>query len=220
MPPNADLRALPEVSPPGQPPSLLAQRLRRPGPEESEEKAPAPETPPPAEKEPGRPGCARGTQLFSPGFSGRGFFLLPRGTPPSADFVPIPDRWRLGLPDWRRYERNIEAPYVQGHWWDPYNQSVIKGDYPILGQHTFMNLSAISDTLFEARLIPAAAKPSAANPDSADVLGKGNQLFLNQNFIISVELFHGDTAFKPRDWEFGSRRSSTSPTSTSRRPAS
>ena len=203
VPPNADLGALREVSPPGQPPSLLAQRLRRPGPEESEEKAPAPEAPPPAEKEPAVPAAPPAGPSYSPpGFSGRGFFLLPRGTPPSADFVPIPDRWRLGLPDWRRYERNIEAPYVQGHWWDPYNQSVIKGDYPILGQHTFMNLSAISDTLFEARLIPAAVKPSAANPDSADVLGSGNQLFLNQNFIISLELFHGDTAFKPRDWEF------------------
>jgi len=127
--------------------------------------------------------------------------LLPPGSPPTSDFVPIEDRWRLGFPEWNRYERPIEAPYVKGRWWDPYNQSVLKGDYPVLGQHVFMNLSAISDTLFEARRIPLPSNASSANPGSAEFFGKGDQLFLNQNFIISLELFKGDTGFKPRDWE-------------------
>ena len=43
---------------------------------------------------------------------------------------------------------------------------------------------------------------SSARPGSAEFFGKGDQLLLDQNFILSVELFHGDTAFKPRDWEF------------------
>src|SRR5229473_2394400 len=51
-----------------------------------------------------------------------------RPTDTSPDFVPIPDRWRLGLPEWNRYERSIESPYVPGRWWDPYNQNVLKGD--------------------------------------------------------------------------------------------
>jgi hypothetical protein len=186
--------------------SAVAQRLRRPG-EEPEEKAPPTEPQQPAEQQPAetqQPAVVQpppaGPSYVPPGFAGK-FFLLPRGGPPSSDFVPLPDRWRLGFPDWRRYERDFEAPYVKGHWWDPYNQNVLKGDYPIIGQHTFISLSGISDTLFEARRIPAAAKPSSANPNNADFFGKGDQLLLNQNFILSVELFHGDTAFKPRDWE-------------------
>ena len=95
----------------------------------------------------------------------------------------------------------LEAPYVKGKWWDPYNQSVLKGDYPIFGQNIFMNLSAISDTLFEVRRLPTASGVSAKDPGSADVFGGGDQKFLNQNFIVSLELFKGDTAFKPRDLE-------------------
>ena len=122
-------------------------------------------------------------------------------TDTSPDFVPIPDRWRLGMPEWNRYQRSIESPYVPGHWWDPYNQNVLKGDFPILGQNVFMNLSAILDTIFEARRIPTAANPSASTPDKADNFGNPEQYFLNHNFIASVSVFQGDTAFKPRDWE-------------------
>jgi hypothetical protein len=136
-----------------------------------------------------------------PGYVGRPLGGHPSPIETSPDFVPIPDRWRLGLPDWNRYERPIEAPYVPGRWWDPYNQNVLKGDFPILGQNVFISLSAIADTLFEARRVPTASGVSAANPDSADVFGNGDQLLLNHNFIVSMELFKGDTAFKPRDWE-------------------
>ena len=34
-----------------------------------------------------------------------------------------------------------DYPGVKGAWWDPYNQNVLKGDYPIIGQHTFLNLT-------------------------------------------------------------------------------
>lgn len=136
-----------------------------------------------------------------PGYVGRPLGGHPSPIETSPDFVPIPDRWRLGLPNWNRYERPIEAPYVPGRWWDPYNQNVLKGDFPILGQNVFISLSAISDTLFEARRVPTASGVSSANPDSADVFGNGDQLLLNHNFIVSMELFKGDTAFKPRDWE-------------------
>jgi hypothetical protein len=126
----------------------------------------------------------------------------PKPTDTSPDFIPIPDRWRLGFPDWNRYERPLEAPYVKGRWWDPYNQNVLKGDYPILGQDIFVSLAAISDTLFEARRIPTRRTAGAASSGRDEVWGAGDQLFLNQNFILSFELFRGDTAFRPRDWEF------------------
>ena len=127
----------------------------------------------------------------------------PKPTDTSPEQAPIPDRWRLGLPDWNRYERPIyDTPYRSGHWWDPYNQNILKGDYPIFGQNVFMNLSAILDTLFEARRIPIGSGPSSADPDSADNFGNPDQLFLNNNLILSLSIFKGDTAFKPRDWEF------------------
>src|SRR6266850_1324255 len=111
----------------------------------------------------------------------------PRPTETSPDFVPIPDRWRLGLPDWNRYERPLaDTPFKPGRWWDPYNQNILKGDFPIYGQNVFMNLSAIMDTLFEARRIPIGSGASSARPDSADNFGDPEQFFLNHNFILSL----------------------------------
>lgn len=135
------------------------------------------------------------------GYVGRPLGGHPRPIDTSPDFVPIPDRWRLGLPDWNRYERPLEAPFARGRWWDPYSQNVLKGDFPIVGQDVFFSLAAISDTLFEARRVPTPSTVSPADPDSADIFGNGDQLLLSHNFLLSLELFKGDTAFKPRDWE-------------------
>jgi hypothetical protein len=127
----------------------------------------------------------------------------PRAADTSEEFVPIEDRWRLGFPDWKRYERRVlDVPYVRGRWWDPYNQNVLKGDYPVLGRDIFINVAAVSDTLFEVRRIPLPSGVSAEDPGRAEFFGSGDQRFLNQNWILSLEIFKGDTAFKPRDWEF------------------
>src|SRR5207237_2998836 len=71
--------------------------------------------------------------------------IVPRATQESTHFVPMADRWRLGFPQWDRYDKGHphidDYPYVPGHWYDPYNQNVLKGDYPILGQHTFLHLT-------------------------------------------------------------------------------
>ena len=64
-----------------------------------------------------------------------------------------------------------------------------------------MNLTTVSDTLFEARRLPVPSDVSSARAGSAEFFGRGEQFFINQNFILSLELFRGDTAFKPRDWE-------------------
>ena len=91
-------------------------------------------------------GSAQTVGESPPGFTGPSS-LRPTPVQTSPDFVPILDRWRLGLPDWNRYERPLDAPYVRGRWWDPYNQNVLKGDYPIVGQKYFLNVSALSDSL-------------------------------------------------------------------------
>ncbi len=180
-------------------PSSVARRLQR---EEVEQAQAAEKEKSEAESDPGAAKPVIQAPMEPPlGYAGPSG-IRPRAVQTSPDFVPIPDRWRLGFPSWQRYERPFEAPYVKGRWWDPYDQNVLKGDYPIIGQHTFMNVLAISDSLFEGREIPVPSNVSADEPDSAEFFGSGDQIFLNQNFILSLELFHGDTAFKPRDWEF------------------
>jgi hypothetical protein len=63
--------------------------------------------------------------------------------------VPIPDRWRITPPP---YEKN-----VQGHWWDPYNQNTLKGDYPILGQDIFLRMTGATRANIEGRAFPIPA---------------------------------------------------------------
>lgn len=124
----------------------------------------------------------------------------------SGHFVPIEDRWRIGLPYWDRYGKGHppgdDYPFVEGHWWDPYNQNVLKGDYPIIGQHTFLNLTAATSMLQELRSVPTATTPfeSTHEPYQAEFFGNPQQYFYNQNFKMAFDLFHGNAAFKPVDW--------------------
>jgi hypothetical protein len=116
----------------------------------------------------------------------------------------MPSRWNVQMPEWRRYNRGGEYPYTKGHWWDPYNRNRLKGDVPIwprlLGPQTFFNLTAASDTFFDARRLPTPSNASAARPGSTDFFGKGEQAFVDQTLRFSFDLFHGDTSFKPADW--------------------
>ena len=102
-----------------------------------------------------------------------------------SNFIPIRDRWRIGY---------------AGGLLDPYAQNVLKGDYPVLGQNVFFNFTGISDSLFEARKLPTPQGVSRERAGSAEFFGEGRQLFFNQNFVFSFELFKGSTAFRPRDW--------------------
>jgi Class III cytochrome C family len=110
----------------------------------------------------------------------------------TADSMPIADRWRIGFPDDPRYKK--------GSILNPYRQNVLKGDYPIFGQHNFFLLTAESESLVVGKRIPVPSNVSAQRPDSEEFFGRGGQFFFNQNLILSFELFHGDTSFKPVDW--------------------
>ncbi|HEY8516291.1 MAG TPA: hypothetical protein VIS07_12315 [Candidatus Binatia bacterium] len=109
------------------------------------------------------------------------------------DFSPLPDRWRITPPP---YEKN-----VQGHWWDPYNQNVLKGDFPILGQDIFFKLTAASKTLVEGRRVPIASGPSTARPGEFKFFGEPDQVEVDQKFAVRAELIKGNTAFRPFDWQ-------------------
>jgi Carboxypeptidase regulatory-like domain len=116
---------------------------------------------------------------------------------PSAQevFLPTPDRWNIAMPDWNRYGRGGEYPYVRAnHWWDPFNRNRLKGDVPIFGQQTFLNTSV------EERRVPATSNISSAQPGSAEFFGRGEQFAPDQTFFFSFDLFHGDAFFRPVDW--------------------
>jgi hypothetical protein len=123
-------------------------------------------------------------------------------TLPSAHnvFQQQSDRWDIGMPDWDRYGHGGEVPYVKRHWWDPFDRNKLKGDYPILGQRTFLNITGVSGTFTDERCLPTPTGVSHANSGTAQFFGSCQQFFLDQTFGISFDLFHGDTSFRPVDW--------------------
>ncbi len=139
------------------------------------------------------------------GFTGRSS-VVPSETQIDPRYVPMEDRWRLGFPEWDRYGKGHplvdDYPYKKGHWWDPYNQNVLKGDYPIAGQNTFFVATGRSQSIAEFRQvqIPTTPLESTVRPFSQPFSGRPNQAALNQYFFLSLDLFHGDAAFRPFDW--------------------
>jgi len=138
------------------------------------------------------------------GFTGRS--SVRPSTTAGQGFIPVEDRWRIGMQAWDRYGNNHprldDYPFAEGNVGNPFKQNVLKGDYPIIGQHTFLNLTATNQSVFEFRQIPTATTPFEVTqrPNSEEFFGRPNQ-FITQEFIkLSFDLFHGDAAFKPVDW--------------------
>jgi Carboxypeptidase regulatory-like domain len=121
--------------------------------------------------------------------------------PPAGDvFQAQADRWKVAMPEWDRYGTGGEHPYVKGKRWDPFDTNKLKGDVPIFGKQTFFNFTGVSDTLLEVNRLPAPNGVSTAQPGSSEFFGKGGQFALDQVFLFSFDLFHGDAAFRPVDW--------------------
>jgi len=138
-----------------------------------------------------RPDAAPGQELAAPE-------MLPLA---QEVFFAMANRWNVAMPEWNRYGRRGEYPYVRAsHWWDPFNRNRLKGDEPIFGGQTFLNITATADTFAEVRRVPATSNISSARPGSAEFFGKGEQFALSETFRISFDLFHGDTSFRPVDW--------------------
>lgn len=117
-----------------------------------------------------------------------------------ADFVPVPDRWRLQFPLWQRYPEETDAPFVRNRGLDPYDQNVLKGDLPIAGDNLFLNLTLISETPLEYRKLPTPSGVSTERADAEAFFGRGEQYAVLPTGVFSFELFRGSTAFRPRDW--------------------
>lgn len=128
--------------------------------------------------------------------------------------VALPDRWRIGWPTWDRYGRMSgtdpifmnntvgDSPYTLGHPLNPYDRSVVKGDYPILDDDIFLNATLISDTLYNFRRLPTPSGVSARSSGAFNFFGDGKQHFVSQTELLSIDVFRGNTAFRPVDWLF------------------
>src|SRR5262249_1108712 len=124
--------------------------------------------------------------------------ILPGEGPNLPDFIPIEDRWRVGFPEWDRYDRGHplldEYPYMPGRLLDAYNQNVFKGDYPIIGQHTFLDVTARTNGFYEARQLPTQTTPfeSTERPFQENFFGRTTSFVLEQYASLTFDLFHGD----------------------------
>jgi hypothetical protein len=117
--------------------------------------------------------------------------------------VPEPNRWRVGFAPWQRYtsgdtETPYEAPATM--LWHPYQQSLLKGDSPIIGQDIFLDLTAETETDFEGRRVPTPSGLDASRAGSAEVFGQSEEISVINNFSFSIDIFKGDTAFQPVHW--------------------
>ncbi len=115
-------------------------------------------------------------------------------TAPLPDFVPIPDRWRDIVPP--LYEVNVISKK-----YDPYHRNILKGDYPIIGDDIFLILTGTSISLGEYNKAPTPSGISTAEPNSQDFFGDPTRVLMFENLRFTFELYKGQTAFMPREWE-------------------
>jgi hypothetical protein len=110
----------------------------------------------------------------------------------SGGFLPVPDRWRI-----------LDALGRPENMLDPYNTNTLKGDKPIFDDDWFFNVTGIADTLDEPARVPTGVGAQyTARPNEHNTFGEyGRNLFV-ENDILSLDLFKGETAFKPPDLEF------------------
>jgi hypothetical protein len=129
-------------------------------------------------------------------------------------YIPMPDRWEIPNPDYRRYPqahqgglwsairgKNPDMTYLKSNWYDPFNVNRLKGDKPIIGNTVFFAFTGLAETLSNFVRLPLPSNVSTSGPNRIDFFGKGEVYAFFQNFRLSFELFQGSTqAFRPVSW--------------------
>lgn len=121
------------------------------------------------------------------------FQLLAQSQDTLRHFEPIKDRWGI---DAQEQKWNPKSSVL-----DPYNQNRFKGDKPIIGENIFLIISAASNSEIDAARLPTPSGVSTNQPSSSDFFGAGERALARQNLNLRLEFYHGQTAFRPRDWE-------------------
>jgi len=139
-----------------------------------------------------------------------------RAPPPEAfptDEFPIPDRWRLAkalCPD----KGFTGLQNICHSAFDPYHQNSLKGDrpiqldkkpwwLPITGDDWFLQVNAISDTIFEPRSFPTpVADQTSSRPGAIDQFGRDRSIVAASTVLFGAALTKGSTTYKPPDIEY------------------
>jgi hypothetical protein len=118
------------------------------------------------------------------------------------DSVLVEDRWRVGFPSWERGSKS-DSPYDQSSTLDPYHQNWLKGDYPLPGtQNTFLVVELQSITRGEMKKVPVPSSVFTRGPGEREFFGSGDVRTFEELGIVTLDLFQGETSFKPVDWRF------------------
>ncbi len=131
-----------------------------------------------------------------------------RKYPPSTNLPPFTqsqtNRWLINFGRWKRYQDpSTETPYEYEtpKVYNPYQQSILKGDVPIVGQDIFTDITLKNFTLAEFRKLPTASGVSTAQASSSEFFGRDEQYFISNDTSVSLDVFKGETAFRPVDWD-------------------
>jgi hypothetical protein len=114
------------------------------------------------------------------------------------EYRPDLDRWRV-LDD--RGQRLIKPSIL-----DPYNQNVLKGDIPIIGDNIFFVFNGVFDFILESRN-NLDFKGARGTPLVGGAAFQKSNVVTKAEFTPSFELFQGDTVFQPKDWSIKIRPS-------------
>ncbi len=136
-----------------------------------------------------------------PAYTGTGTIASAPQTQPGRREVR--DRWRIAFPEYDRYgdfNRGRDIPFRKGKWYNPYDLNLIKGDYPIFGQHYFLILSGVDTFVVQQQRTPIPSNVGSARPGSAEFFGKPEVLAVNHIAQFTFEMFSGDSTFRPRSW--------------------
>ena len=132
-----------------------------------------------------------GTSIMAPQPQDQGNGLSAPSPDQEYRTVPVPDRARI-----------VDALGVPDDPLNPYHQSTLKGDRPVFDDW-YVELEAISDTLYEPRTVPVPVSTVVANQQEGnDQFGKPRQTFFTQTLIPTFSIIKGDTTFRPPDFEF------------------
>jgi hypothetical protein len=162
--------------------------------------APAPTTPAPAPTAPApAPTLPAPTAPVPPPAQPAPAPVPPRPVAGSVpDYEIMTDRWAVLDTLLEKLPRDERL--VRGRALDPYNQNTLKGDRPIDGKSLFLVLGASLVTPAESRRLPLPSGVSAAGPGRFEFFGDGQQVFTTPRASLSLELFKGQTAFRPKTW--------------------
>lgn len=132
-----------------------------------------------------------GTSIMAPETEDKGNGLSAPSPDQEYRSVPVPDRARI-----------MDALGVPDNPLNPYQQSTLKGDRPVFDDW-YVEVSAISDTLYEPRTVPIPVSTVVANQQEGnDQFGKPRQTFFVQTLIPTFSIIKGDTTFMPPEFEF------------------